>query len=128
MKLIAVGLLFTMALVLAMASTTLAGDAPATKETFGKEIGFQIELIKKGDLEKLRHRFTARQKDKITKQMLARAKKEVASYTVAELVHEVAPGQYKGQKTAKIKMKNGRTLTTFVLVDGAWLADTLWFK
>ena len=60
--------------------------------------------------------------------MISRAKKEVAGYTVAELVHEVVPGQYKGQKTAKIKMKNGRSLTTFVLVDGAWLADTLWFK
>jgi hypothetical protein len=34
-----------------------------------------------------------------------------------------------GTKTEiKIKMKNGRTLTTLVNVDGKWLADTLWFK
>jgi hypothetical protein len=28
----------------------------------------------------------------------------------------------------KIKMKNGRTLTTLVKTDGKWLADTVWFK
>ena len=31
-------------------------------------------------------------------------------------------------KTAKITMKNGRTLTTLILTDGKWLADTIWFK
>jgi hypothetical protein len=114
--------------VLACAATALAGDAPATKETFKKEIGFQIELMKKGDLEKLKVRFTERQRNKITKKMIQKAVKEVGNYPIDELVHEVKPGEYKGQRTAKIKMKNGRTLTTFVLVDGAWQADTLWFK
>ena len=33
-----------------------------------------------------------------------------------------------GKKTAKIKMKNGRTLTTLIETDGQWLADTIWFK
>ena len=41
---------------------------------------------------------------------------------------KIATTAHKGQLTAKIKMKNGRTLTTFVLVDGEWQADTLWFK
>ena len=29
---------------------------------------------------------------------------------------------------AKIMMQNGRTLTTLILTDGQWLADTIWFK
>ena len=33
-----------------------------------------------------------------------------------------------GVKRAKVTMKNGRTLTTLVLTDGKWLADTIWFK
>lgn len=105
-----------------------AGDAPATKKTFQAEIGFQIELMKKGDVEALKNRFTTRQRDKITKQMINKAVKEVAKYPIDELVHEVEPGKYRGQLTAKIKMKNGRSLTTFVLVDGEWQTDTLWFK
>jgi len=113
---------------LAFAATALAGDAPATKKTFQQEIKFQIELMKKGDVEKLKVRFTERQRNKITKKMIEKAVKEVGNYSIDELVHKVEPGKYKGQLTAKIKMKNGRTLTTFVLVDGEWQADTLWFK
>jgi hypothetical protein len=113
---------------LSFSATALAGDAPATKKTFQQEIKFQIELMKKGDVEKLKFRFTERQRKKITKKMIEKAVKEVGNYSIDELVHKVEPGKYKGQLTAKIKMKNGRTLTTFVLVDGEWQADTLWFK
>jgi hypothetical protein len=113
---------------LAFAATALAGDAPATKKTFQDEISFQIKLMKKGDVEKLKVRFTERQRNKITKEMLEKAVKEVGHYSIDDLVHKVEPGKYKGQLTAKIKMKNGRSLTTFVLVDGDWQADTLWFK
>ena len=118
----------TVLVLLAFAATALAGDAPATKKTFQQEIGFQIKLMKKGDVEKLKYRFTERQRNKITKKMIEKAVKEVGNYSIDELVHKVEPGKYKGQLTAKIKMKNGRTLTTFVLVDGEWQTDTLWFK
>jgi len=37
-------------------------------------------------------------------------------------------GEADGKKTAKVKMKNGRTLSTLVETDGKWLADTIWFK
>ncbi len=113
---------------LTFAATALAGDAPANKKTFQQEISFQIELMKKGDVEKLKVRFTERQRNKITKKMIEKAVKEVGNHSIDELVHKVEPGKYKGQLTAKIKMKNGRSLTTFVLVDGEWQADTLWFK
>ena len=121
-------IVLTVLIALAFAATALAGDAPATKKTFQQEIGFQIKLMKKGDLEKLKVRFTERQRNKITKKMLQKAVKEVGNYSIDDLVHKVEPGKYKGQLTAKIKMKNGRSLTTFVLVDGEWQADTLWFK
>ena len=49
-------------------------------------------------------------------------------YTVADLVEPAAEGEYQGQRTIKIKMKNGRTLTIFVEIDGKWYADTLWFR
>jgi hypothetical protein len=37
-------------------------------------------------------------------------------------------GEYEGKKTTKVKMKNGRTLTTLILTDGKWLSDTIWFN
>jgi hypothetical protein len=91
-------------------------------------IAHQVELIKTGDLEKFKACFTDRQSHKITKAMIDKAKKELASYTLDDLVHSVKLGEYQGKKTAKIKMKNGRTLTTLILTKGKWLADTLWFK
>jgi len=126
MKIIPIGLAILVALT--FTANVFAGDAPATKKTFQQEISLQIELIKKADVEKLKVRFTERQRNKITKKMLQKAVKEVGSYSIDELVHKVEPGKYKGQQTAKIKMKNGRSLTTFMLVDGEWQADTLWFK
>jgi len=118
----------TVLISLAFAATALAGDVPATTKTFQQEISFQIELMKKGDVEKLKYRFTERQRNKIIKKMTEKAVKEVGNYSIDELVHKVEPGKHKGRLTAKIKMKNGRTLTTFVLVDDEWQADTLWFK
>jgi hypothetical protein len=91
-------------------------------------IAHQVELIKKGDLEKFKACFTERQSHKITKAMIVKAKKELSSYKLDDLVHSVKMGEYKGKKTAKIKMKNGRTLTTLILTKDKWLADTLWFK
>ena len=43
-----------------------------------------------------------------------------------DLVHAIR-GEFEA-KTAKITMKNGRTLTTLILTDGKWLSDTIWFK
>jgi hypothetical protein len=87
-------------------------------------IGKQVELIKKGDVDGLKAGFTKRQQDKITEANVKKAQKEVGSMTIDDLVASVAPSG----KDLKIKMKNNRTLTTLVKVDGKWLADTVWFK
>lgn len=88
----------------------------------------QLDLLVKGDVEKLRACFTDRQKDRITTDTVKDGQQEAAKYTFDDLWASEEMGEYKGQKTCKIKMKNGRTLTTLVLTDGKWLADTVWFK
>jgi len=87
-------------------------------------IAKQVELIKKGDAAALKDGFTKRLQDKITDDRVKKAQGEVGKMTIDDLVASVAPGK----DSLKIKMKNGRTLTTLVKVDGKWLADTLWFK
>ena len=57
-----------------------------------------------------------------------KGKKEATQYTLNDLVASVEMGELQGKKTAKIKMKNGRTLTTLILTDGKRLSDTVWFK
>jgi hypothetical protein len=117
----------TILVALGLASTALAEDPPATKKGFQEAISVQIELAKKGDLEKFRSRFTERLRSRITRKMMSKAVK-ADNTPLDELVYAVEPGSHEGKRSAKVKMKNGRTLTTFVLVDGDWLTDTLWFK
>ena len=52
------------------------------------------------------------------------AQKKLGAITIDELVGSVTAGK----DSLKIKMKNGRTLTTLLKVDGKWAADTIWFK
>jgi protein tyrosine phosphatase (PTP) superfamily phosphohydrolase (DUF442 family) len=87
-------------------------------------IGKQVEIIKKGDVAGLKAGFTKRQQDSITEENVKAAQKELGKTTLDDLVASVIPG--KG--SIKIKMKNGRTLTTLLQVDGKWLADSIWFK
>lgn len=44
------------------------------------------------------------------------------------LVHAIQRGEFAGKQTATITMKNDRTLTTLIFMDGQWLADMIWFK
>src|SRR5512138_4014903 len=84
----------------------------------------QVEQIKKGDVAGLKAGFTKRLADRITDENVKKAQAQVGKMTIDELVASVAAGK----DSLKIKMKNGRTLTTLVKVDGTWLADTVWFK
>jgi hypothetical protein len=88
-------------------------------------ISKQMELIKKGDVDGLKAGFTKRLQDKITADNVKKAKDSAGKMTIDDLVASVSAA---GKDSLKIKMKNGRTLTTLVKVDGAWLADTIWFK
>ena len=87
-------------------------------------IGKQLEQLKQGDVDGLKAGLTARLRDKVTKELVTAAQKEAAKHTIDELVGSVAAD--KGG--LKITMKNGRRLTVLVKVDGAWQADSIWFK
>lgn len=97
--------------------------------TPGDSIEYQIELVKKGDFETLKNCcFTDRVKNDLTKEMVDQAKEDAGKYTMEDLYDRVEEGEEGGKKTAKIIMKDGKTLTTLVETDGKWLADTIWFK
>src|SRR5262245_27962223 len=87
-------------------------------------IGKQVELIKAGDVNGVKAGVTDRLKDRVTAEGLQKAKGELAKMTLDDLVAGV---EDKGD-SVKVKMKNGRTLTTLVKVGGAWTADTIWFR
>lgn len=89
-------------------------------------IGKQLEVLKKGDVAEVKAGFTKRLQDKITAEKIEKGKKslEKEKFTVDDLVDSA---EQKGD-SIKIKMKNGRTLTTLVKVGDKWLADTIWFN
>ena len=88
----------------------------------------QLGLLVAGDIEALRACFTPRLQDRITAEAVAEGAKEAGSMTIDDLFASMEEGEFDGKQTAKVKMKNGRTLTTLVLTDGRWLADTIWFR
>jgi hypothetical protein len=114
-----------LALTAAALVTLAAGVAHADDLAIAKKlIGRQLGEIKAGQVEKLKAGFTDRLKDRITAEKVKKAQGEVGKYTLDDLVQSVQPGK----DAIKIKMKNGRTLTTLVKERGEWKADTIWFK
>jgi predicted lipid-binding transport protein (Tim44 family) len=128
----------TLSLALLFVGLLTACSMPATKTSTESEKGslsdpksslaHQFELVKAGDLEKLKACLTPRVRDGLTQEIVDKAKTDAAKYTIEDLYDSAEMGEADGKKTAKIKMKNGRTLTTLVETDGQWLADTIWFK
>ena len=108
------------------AGGSTSGADPSLSDPKGS-IAYQFELVKAGDADKLRNCFTERLRDRITKERVDKAKGEAGRYTMDDLWASAEPGEYEGKKTMKVKMKNGRTLTTLVQTDGKWLSDTVWF-
>ena len=106
------------------AATTATGSLADPKSS----IAYQFELVKAGDAAKLKNCVTPRLRDSVTQEGVDKAKANAAAYTLDDLYASAEMGEAEGKKTAKIKMKNGRTLTTLVETDGKWLADTIWFK
>lgn len=107
-------------------ATTLNADALKTSPK--DSIAYQFALVKEGNLAKLKECFTERQQTNLTPEAVEKGKTQAAKYTLDDLYAEAEMGEGDGKKTAKVKMKNGRTLTTLVQTDGKWLADTVWFK
>ena len=88
-----------------------------------------VAAINAGDVAKVKSLLSARQRSKVTAEMVAKAKQEIGKMTIEELVDSVdAKPDDKQPTTVKIKMKGGRTLTTLIKVKGMWYADTIWFK
>jgi len=114
-------LVLAITLLLALVVVARADDTADAKAVITK----QMDQIKAEDVDGLKAGFTKRLQDKITADTVKKAKGEASKYTIDDLVASVAPA---GKDSLKIKMKNGRTLTTLVKVDGKWLADTIWFK
>ena len=119
------------------ANVTASNTAPAATPAAAKagsladpksSIAYQFDLIKAGDVAKLKNCLTPRVRDGVTQEVVDKAKGQAAQYTMDDLYASAEMGEADGKKTAKVKMKNGRTLTTLIETDGQWLADTLWFK
>lgn len=107
-------------LLFVLAAPARADNMKTAKAVISK----QLVLLKAGDVAKLKAGFTARLQDRITAENVKKGQAGVKAFTIDDLVAEVIPGD----ATLKIKMKNGRSLTTLVKTDGKWLADTIWFK
>jgi hypothetical protein len=113
------------------AGTTTGGPTSSTTGSLSdpkSSIAYQFELVKAGDLEKLKECLTPRVRDELTAEIVEKAKGEAANMTMEDLYASEEMGEADGKKTAKVKMKNDRTLTTLIEEDGKWLADTIWFK
>ena len=91
-------------------------------------ITLQLQYIQNLDVKSMKPYFTERIRKLITTDLLKQAKQQAASAKPEELVHSIQLEDNGDQMRAKIKMKNGRTLTTLIPVDGKWEADTVWFK
>ena len=87
-------------------------------------IAAQIAAIQRGDVAAIKAGLTERHREKVTPELLAKAKQELGSITLDELVGSTI----ETAGSIKVMMKNERTLTTLVQVDGTWAADTIWFK
>ena len=104
-----------------VAAPAAADDLADAKAAIGK----QVDALKQGNEAAVRKLFTERLRDRITADSIKAAQKQLGGMTLDDLVASAAPA---GKDSLKLKMKNGRTLTTLVKVDGQWLADTIWFK
>lgn len=109
-------------------SSETAGTSAGALSDPKSSIAYQFNLVKAGDAEKLKTCMTPRVRDGVTQEVVDKAKTEAAKYTIEDLYDSVEMGEAEGKKTVKVKMKNGRTLTTLIETDGKWLADTIWFK
>jgi len=109
-------------------SESQAGENKSPLNSPKDSLSYQMKLLSTGDVEKLKTCFTERLRSSITTESVAKGKQELSSYTFDNLFASEERGEYEGSQTCNVKMKNGRTLTTFVLQDGQWLADTVWFQ
>ena len=103
-------------------------DAEKLKQVSRAIMARQLELIRQGDAASMKQFFTPRLHDRITPELLEKAKQGIEKVTPEQLVHELVITQTATGPVAKIRMKSGRTLTTLIVVNRKWVADTIWFQ
>ena len=108
-------------------STGTAVDESRLKDP-KTSVEYQLELVKAGDFEKLKSCVMPNVRDKVTKEGIEKAKTNAANYTIEDVYDSAEMGEEDGKKTAKVKMKNGRTLTMLVEENGKWLSNSVWYK
>ena len=106
----------------------IVGNQENSLVTPKSSLQHQLSLFETCHVEALKLCFTEDLRDRITAEVVDLGREELAHYSFDQLFTSVQMGEYQGVKTAKVKMANGRTLTTFVLIDGKWLASTIWFR
>jgi hypothetical protein len=125
-------LLLATAVLAAACSSSGTSSGAAVDESRLKDpkssIEYQLELVKAGDADKLKSCVMPAVRDRITQEAVDKAKTNAANYTIDDLYASNEPGEQDGQKTVKVIMKNGRTLTMLVEDDGKWLSNSVWFK
>ena len=110
-------------------ASTEAAQPPADPLATPKgSIEHQLALLKAQKVAELRACFTPRQQSRVTAASVEGAQREAKGMTIDDLWASAKQGEFEGKQTMKVKMQNGRTLTTLVLIDGRWLADTVWYK
>lgn len=117
-------------------ASAVPDTAPAAHETPSAALGMDCSTPRKtiesqyqaivggASLEVISRCFTSRLQDRITAEMLVKAKEELAGVTLDELYES----ERSSPNAVKVKAKNGRSLTTLVREGDVWKADTLWFK
>ena len=88
----------------------------------------QYNLVKSGQVENLKKFFTDRQEERLTQAVVEQGRAAIGETALEDLLGSVQMIESQGEKTAKIRMRNGRTLTTLRLIDGEWLSETIWFR
>jgi hypothetical protein len=73
----------------------------ALKTSPKDSIAYQFELVKEGNVDKLKECFTERLRDRITTEAVEKGKSQASNYTLDDLVASIEPGEAEGQKTAK---------------------------
>lgn len=113
-----------------VAPTSSAAAAPAGDlSTPRGSIEYQIKLINENKVDELKACFTERQRGNVTESTVAKGKTQLAKMKVEDLFGKIEESEEGGKKIAKIRMKDGNILlTTMILTDGKWLADTIWYK
>ena len=91
-------------------------------------LALQLALLKQGDWKGLASTFTEQLRPAITEEYVRTRQPVYAAVAIESLVGDVRILEAAGTKTAEVRTPEGAGLGRLLLVDGQWLADTLWFR